>query len=79
MSNWLNSEIVLKFMGWIESIFSFFKSKHSSNKNKSNKKKLKEKLDEVRSASVNGDEDKINIIVDNIHKDRMIDEKIKKV
>jgi len=76
MMNWLNSEIVLKFMNWIETIFSFFKTKSNSKHRKISKHKIKDKMEEARIASIEGNEDKVNMMVDNIHRNRIIDEKI---
>lgn len=74
----ITSEVILKVLNWIENIFIYiFKGKKAS-KEKKQKDKLKEKMRAAKRASIEGDADTVNLIVENTRQNKIVHEQVKK-
>jgi len=70
---WLNSDIILRLMDWIHNIFSYIFKKKSDRIENKRKEELTKKLEEAKAASVEGDVDKVNLLVEKLRKDKIVE------
>jgi len=73
--SWLNSDIILRLMDWIHNIFSYIFRKKSDKIENKRKEDLTKKLEDAKAASVEGNADKVNLLVEELRKNKIVESK----